>query len=189
MRNCNLNTLIQSGTRFGRLTVIELTSKRNGSGNRIYELKCDCGKICEKTTSDLKKTKDPIKHCSIQCPLIDRKNKKKKHGKSGTIEYHMWKGSQNRAKTTNIPFNLNYSDIIVPKICPILEIPLFRGNKKHTPNSPTLDRLIPELGYVKNNVRVISYKANVMKSDATIDEIKIFTKNVIKYLQEANCVL
>lgn len=184
MRNCNLKTLIKDGTRFGRLSVVKLTNKRNNSGNRIYELKCDCGNICEKTTSDLKKSKDPIKHCSIGCPLIDRKNKKKKHGKSGTVEYHMWKGSQNRAKANNIPFNLDHTDIIVPEICPILEIPIFKGTKKHTPNSPTLDRLIPELGYVKGNVRVISYKANIMKSDATIEEIKIFAKNVVKYLQD-----
>ena len=43
---------------------------------------------------------------------------------------------------------------------------------------------VPELGYVKGNVRVISYKANIMKSDATIEEIKLFAKNVVKYLQE-----
>ena len=77
MRNCNLKTLIKEGTRFGRLTIVKLTDKRNNSGNRIYQLKCDCGNICEKTSSDLKKSKDPIKHCSIGCPLIDRKNKKK----------------------------------------------------------------------------------------------------------------
>lgn len=184
MRNCNLKTLIKEGTKFGRLTVIKLTNKRNNSGNRIYKLKCDCGNICEKTSSCLNKSKDPVKHCSIQCPLIVRNKNKKKHGKSGTVEYHMWKGSQNRAKVNNIPFDLDYTDIVVPKICPILEIPIFRGTKKHTPNSPTLDRLIPELGYIKGNVRVISYKANTMKSDATIEEIELFAKNVIKYLQE-----
>ena len=35
MRNCNLKTLISEGTKFGRLTVVKLTDKRNNSGNRI----------------------------------------------------------------------------------------------------------------------------------------------------------
>jgi len=64
-----------------------------------------------------------------------------------------------------------------------LEIPIFKGEKKHTPNSPTLDRLVPELGYVKGNIRVISYKANAMKSDASIQEIEKFSKNVISYIR------
>jgi len=179
----NNKLLIQNGTRFGKLIVLGLTDKRNSSGNRVYIVKCDCGNISEKTSASLKKKKDPVKHCNTRCPLMDRKKKKKKHGQSGTLEYHMWKGSQNRARLNNIPFDLNYTDIIIPKLCPILEIPIFKGEKKHTPNSPTLDRLVPELGYVKGNVRVISYKANAMKSDASIQEIEKFSKNVISYIR------
>ena len=38
-------------------------------------------------------------------------------------------------------------------------------------NSPTIDRIVPELGYVKGNVVVVSAKANRIKNDATITEI------------------
>ena len=55
--NNHYNLLIQNGTRFGKLVVLELTDKRNKSGNRIYKLKCDCGNVCEKTSSMLKKRK------------------------------------------------------------------------------------------------------------------------------------
>jgi len=179
------NLIVNEGTRFGKLVVLRLTDKRNKSGNRIYELKCDCGNICEKTSSMLKKKKEPVRHCGLNCSLMDRKKKKKKHGHSNTHEYYLWKGCQNRAKKNNIPFNLEYSDVIIPKKCPILEIPIFKGNERHVANSPSLDRLVPELGYVKGNVRVISYKANTMKSDASIEEIKIFAKNIITYFDEA----
>ncbi len=42
-----------------------------------------------------------------------------------------------------------------------------RGN-----NYSTLDRVVPSLGYVKGNVRVISFRANRLKNNATIDEIR-----------------
>jgi hypothetical protein len=180
---CNL--IITEGTRFGKLVVLKLTDKRNKSGNRIYELKCDCGNICEKTSSSLKKKTEPVKHCGLNCSLMDRKKKKKKHGHSNTHEYYLWKGCQNRAKKNNIPFNLEYTDVVIPQKCPILEIPIFKGNERHVANSPSLDRLVPELGYVKGNVRVISYKANTMKSNASIEEIKMFAKNIILYFDEA----
>ncbi|MBB3990312.1 hypothetical protein [Croceicoccus naphthovorans] len=57
---------------------------------------------------------------------------------------------------------------------PILGIPIYiakggRGGKDH---SPSLDRIRPKLGYVPGNVIVISNRANRLKSDATIRELR-----------------
>ena len=49
-----------------------------------------------------------------------------------------------------------------------------RGKKGAVPSSPSLDRIIPELGYVPGNVQVISHQANTMKSNATLKELKAF---------------
>ena len=66
--------------------------------------------------------------------------------------------------------------IIIPKICPVLGIPLSFGNEKESPlptdNSPSIDRIIPTLGYVKNNIVIVSQRANRIKNDATIDELE-----------------
>ena len=40
-----------------------------------------------------------------------------------------------------------------------------------TDDSPSIDRLIPELGYIKGNVNVISLRANIIKNNATKDEL------------------
>ena len=63
-------------------------------------------------------------------------------------------------------------DFIPPKKCPILGIPLIRnsGKQDNSPNSPSLDRFIPEKGYIKSNVHFISFKANRMKNDGTLDQ-------------------
>ncbi len=44
----------------------------------------------------------------------------------------------------------------------------------------SLIRLVPSKGYVKGNVRWISRRANRIKSDASIDEIK----KILKYMEE-----
>lgn len=61
----------------------------------------------------------------------------------------------------------------MPESCPVLGIPMFSGTDGiQCDNSPTLDRIIPELGYVRGNVIVVSAKANRIKNDATITEIQ-----------------
>lgn len=86
-----------------------------------------------------------------------------------------------RARVKNIPFDITKDDIIIPETCPILGIPLYRnvGGKSHSPNSYSLDKINPLLGYVKGNIWVISYKANTMKNNATREELISFAKWVL----------
>jgi hypothetical protein len=72
-----------------------------------------------------------------------------------------------RAKKTEIRFNLTVEDIVVPKRCPVFGIPLQRGKKHSCDNSPTVDRINPDKGYVKGNVAIISRLANSLKGKAT----------------------
>jgi len=57
--------------------------------------------------------------------------------------------------------------------CPVLGIEMvFGGTGSIKDNSASIDRFDTTKGYIKGNVWIISYKANRMKSDATIDDIK-----------------
>lgn len=78
-----------------------------------------------------------------------------------------------RAVKKGIPFNIDVSDIAIPEFCPVLGLKLKVGPGKLCANSPSLDRIFPELGYVKGNVIVISNKANMIKSNATPEEIAL----------------
>ena len=96
------------------------------------------------------------------------------------------KQTKERAKEKNIPFNIDVSDIIIPKKCPVFGFDLVIGTKDKQ-KSPSLDRIIPEKGYVKGNIIVVSLKANTMKSNATIEEIKNlydFYSNIDTYLDK-----
>jgi hypothetical protein len=87
--------------------------------------------------------------------------------------------TKSRAKRKGLAFNLKLEDIHIPSVCPVLGIPLVRGEKKAM-NAPSLDRIKPELGYVRSNVQIISGKANVMKNNATREELLKFAKWIMK---------
>ncbi len=81
--------------------------------------------------------------------------------------------AKHRAKKNGEPFALTKEDIVVPAVCPVLGIPLKRhvgGKGKTHDDSPTLDKIVPALGYVKGNVAVISGRANRVKNDASAEE-------------------
>jgi hypothetical protein len=78
---------------------------------------------------------------------------------------------RSRAEKKDLNFNLEASDIVVPDTCPILGVKLVFGGGKNHPHGPSVDRVIPELGYVKGNVRVISYMANALKRNCTDPEV------------------
>lgn len=95
--------------------------------------------------------------------------------------YILW-GIKHRCDKTGLPFNLTKEDIVIPDKCPVFGIPLYRnsGKSSASSNSPSVDRIIPALGYIKGNVQIISMKANLMKGNATIEELKQFANWVLK---------
>lgn len=76
------------------------------------------------------------------------------------------------AKRAGVPFDLTLEDMVIPERCPILGIPLDREGPRKSDNSPTVDRIVPELGYVKGNFAVISWRANRLKNNATPKELQ-----------------
>ena len=97
----------------------------------------------------------------------------------------MWKAAKKRAEEKGLEFNIDESDIIIPEICPVLEVPLVFGTKDNYDYSPSLDRIDNTKGYIKGNIWVISKKANTMKSSATLQELHKFATNILRY--SPNC--
>lgn len=101
---------------------------------------------------------------------------------NGNPERVMLRSAKHRAKRQGIPFNLTLEDLVIPANCPVLGMPLVcnAGTGSAGQNSPSLDKIIPELGYVKGNIQIISYLANVMKHDATPEQLILFAEWVLK---------
>ena len=88
--------------------------------------------------------------------------------------------ARSRAKRKHLDFSIGVEDISIPARCPILDIPIFNGVDKVCPNSPSVDRLNSDFGYIKGNVRVISHRANQLKSDMSIETVR----NLLRYMEE-----
>lgn len=95
------------------------------------------------------------------------------------LERRMLRSAKERAIKNNLPFNISVEDIQIPSHCPILGIEISPSKQSVSPNSPSLDRKYPALGYVKGNIWVISYKANTMKNDADKETLISFAEWVL----------
>lgn len=149
----------------------------------IFKMKTQCCSKCgiEKIIDDFYKNNKQCKECvksySKKYKEINKaeilEKKKAYRNDSHNQRLFMLRRAKARAKKINLPFNLTIEDIIIPDKCPILNIPLMHQLGRANDNSPSLDKIIPSLGYVKGNVAVISSKANSMKSNFSLEQLEI----------------
>jgi hypothetical protein len=94
--------------------------------------------------------------------------------KEGHLREYMYQ-SKYRAKEKDLPYDLTYEHLasIATDMCPVFKTPFVWGRytKERNPQTPSLDRVIPELGYVQGNVVFISDMANRIKQEFTENEM------------------
>lgn len=134
------------------------------------------GRIEKRKTGELQKKQKLNKEYQRPKPRPSGKNRTLKKLIMDNIRQARY-----RAAELGIPHDITYEDLEVPDRCPILGIK-FRWSNKITEETPSLDRVIPELGYVKGNVRIISARANRLKSNATLVELK----KLVAYLEKGD---
>jgi hypothetical protein len=151
--------------------------------------------VCQYCSKEFTAKRKDVKWCSSICG--NRRRNRTYYNKSSEKtrarfkqarithrESFMLSRCKYRAKQQNIPFNITKEDIAIPATCPVLGIEIRQlsiedaPQKGYHPNAASLDRIIPELGYVKGNVRVISARANLLKNDATISELELVLKDL-----------
>lgn len=95
------------------------------------------------------------------------------------------KAARKRAKRDGVPFALTPETVpSVPSFCPVFGIEMKRslGSRGGSAESPSLDRVCPNKGYVPNNVQWVSYRANSMKRDASPRELLRFADWIYRTL-------
>lgn len=166
------------GQVFGRLTVLEYShTKRYETSNqahRYWRCRCSCGNYHTVNGAPLRN--GTIKSCGCLRKEQLRKNSivaRNNLGLSRTPTYKLWSGAKERAKKRGWEFTIDPWDIVIPETCPVFGIELVKGVGKQHAGSPTLDRVDSTKGYIKDNVRVISQRANSLKQDATIEQLEL----------------
>jgi hypothetical protein len=183
------------GQTFADLTAIRhLGSDKVGNANWLFS--CICGKEIEYIAKKVLKgdalscgcrryRNDGLpklcKHCGQPSARKNRhgnpaavctkcNNKQTNDYKYRNPEIWMLICARQRARKSGLPFNIELGDFTIPDKCPIFGIKLATGSRQQHDNSPSLDKVIPELGYVKGNVWVISHRANSIKNSGTAQE-------------------
>jgi hypothetical protein len=92
--------------------------------------------------------------------------------------------ARRRSAESGLAFDIDLSDLLpLPQICPVFGIVLNykgTGGRGFFMDSPSIDRIDSSKGYIHGNVRVISWRANRLKADATLQELKM----LVAYLEQ-----
>lgn len=132
-------------------------------------------KICktEKPLSEFHKAKTNSDGLDKRCKSCRKEEARKGRLNNYFVQYV--RGKRSECKKKGIPFDLDakYLEELWTGVCPIFNIEIHKAAEGYgSHRSAHLDRFKPELGYVYGNVMWISGRANRIKYDATIEELK-----------------
>ena len=93
---------------------------------------------------------------------------------SVALARHMVYWARYRAKKRNHEMTITHEDLLpLPTHCPVLGHELvYHSRDRRKDASASIDRIDSTYGYVLGNVRIISWRANHLKSDGTLNEMK-----------------
>ena len=84
-----------------------------------------------------------------------------------------------RASKKGMAFDVELSDLEIPTHCPLLGVELsYSSEGKHSTNSASIDRIDSSAGYIRGNVWIVSRRANCIKNDASVEELRMILSNL-----------
>ena len=120
------------------------------------------------------------KLCHLKVSRIYRKKNKLEF----PLKYILW-GAKHRAKKNGIPFDLTEDGLEIPEICPVYGEPFVFGTGNRDDFSPSIDRISSSKGYTKDNIIIVSWKANRLKNNATIEDLLLLANFYKKFKKES----
>lgn len=118
---------------------------------------------------------------------VIRNNYQKQYNKrmsKESITYRLRKmvaAAKDRCKRTGREFSITFDDVVWPDVCPVFGTPFNLASKgKPSFNSPALDRIDNDKGYIPGNVRVVSQRANQLKTNMSYNDIRLLYENFYK---------
>jgi len=149
-------------------------AKKNNELTYFTGLPCKNGHVSLRRTSN---------GLCIQCGKeIHGPNDRNNYRYKNTFARQFAARKQNAIRN-GIPFTIELFEIEQPKFCPIFGLELnygWSGERCRDDAKATFDKVIPSLGYVPGNVFVISWRANKLKNDMSLDELE----KIMKYIKE-----
>lgn len=96
------------------------------------------------------------------------------------LQYRLRKllnASRARAKKKNLYHDLQFEEVLeifpMDMICPVFGCEMEWGVGSNSPLSPSIDRIDSSQGYTIDNVQIMCWRANRIKADASLNELKL----------------
>ena len=155
---------------------------KNGFGNPRPKVVCvGCKQLLPQNLFSYKIKENPsqgirdkCKSCSAEKARKERESRKNNWKYKPTLA--MVSKSKKRAKKAGMEHTITIDDIVIPEYCPVLGIKLNIGDRKKHGNAPSIDRIDNLKGYTKENIMIVSNRANMLKNDATLEELIMMGK-------------
>lgn len=149
---------IEEQKRHGKYLTCSACGKEKTAGDFSYKIRGDY------TSGKKEKCK--------RCGASEREKKRRdKTWKDAAVKI-MLMNAKYRSKKSGIEFNISESDISIPDFCPVFGIELKRESKETWHSAPSIDRIDNTKGYTPDNITVVSRRANILKKDATVKELR-----------------
>lgn len=125
---------------------------------------------------------DPEAYKQYRQQQTQRRKKYRKKLQQERPSLYIWRALKHKCGGKGLICTVTPGDLVIPDKCPVLGLPLIfnLGGRRPAPNSVSIDRITPELGYTPGNVQVISQLANVMKNSATPAQLLSFARWALK---------
>lgn len=135
---------------------------------------------------------DNLKPLCIECTKEERNEKQRPRireyhatkGKERIRENpkpYFYRGAKGSAKKRGIPFSITLDDMPeIPTHCPVFGFPLEMTLKGNSPRAPSLDRIDTTKGYEPGNIEFISWRANYLKRNGTLEEFELLVAHMRK---------
>ena len=124
--------------------------------------------LLDKTRIKTMERKITCKNCSKALNERERRNRDWKIDAARLL----YKNIKSRCKRMGREFSIELEDILIPEKCPVFGFNLKREDRETWMFAPSVDRIDSSKGYIKGNVTVVSRRANILKRDATLEELE-----------------
>jgi len=128
-------------------------------------------RVCQEVLpfSNFHKNKKTLFGINTECKDC-RIPKSKNQWKYSSLELRILNRTRTRANQKGLLFDLKIEDIYIPQKCPVFNLDFIHEIGHDL--SPSIDRIIPALGYVRSNIQIISNLANRIKSNANAQQVR-----------------
>lgn len=185
-----------TGLVFGRLMAIRRSESRispKGKLVSVWFCRCSCGREIEVCMGSL--TSGATQSCGCLNKDTGREVglwSNKKHGGASMfasvddrVRFQILQHIRRRARSNGYETDLQMDDFpVLGDTCPVLGIKFKKHKGALADESVSIDKVNPNLPYLKkykDNLRFISYRANRIKNDATLEELR----KVVEYVENS----